>query len=179
MITAQLAALRTLIDDRWPGSRTAGRAEQLAATLPRALAHMADHCPDGYPTSTPGAPDRGNGGRSTAELTSVEAAVHHRTRPADAYAALCASVANAAAHVALMDRRGTSAALRQAQQVVDAWQPLAPDTYRSLRCTPPSDEAMQPWARPDCENIAAPGRRGLCDACSMRRHRWQREQACA
>ena len=175
-VANRLHALGHLISDRWPGGLEARLCAVLARTLPRSLAHLAAVTADGFPSSTPGASDRGNGGRSTAELTSVESAVHGRTRPSAAYAALCAAVGDAAAAVAVMDRRGVRDALRAAQGVVDAWQPPAHDTARTLRCSAPSDVHLEPWYRPDCDNVSAPGRQGLCDACAMRRWRWRRAQ---
>lgn len=185
-ITTQLAALGTLIADRWPNRLEHRLVTQLAATLPRSLGHLAAIAADGYPTSTPGASDRGIGGRSENELWSVEAAIETRLlldhpdpasqAPSAAYAALAASVVEAAAAVADDDRMAVRRALRNAQRLVDTWQPPVVEVYRQVRCTPPADEATDPWTRPDCENIAAPGRRGLCDACSMRRHRWLKAQ---
>jgi hypothetical protein len=184
-VANQISALRMLVIDRWPRARLVAHIDQLATTSPRAVAHMVDLASIGYPASTVGAADRSNGGG--AELTSVESAVARRLgdlgagldpskAPAVAHAALSAHLSDAAAAVALMDRRGVLAAVRAAQRLVDAWQPLAGDTYRALRCQPPTDEATEPWTRPDCENVAAVGRKGLCDACAMRRHRWQRAQ---
>jgi hypothetical protein len=184
-LTTQLTALGTLIADRWPDRIEHRLVAQLAATLPRSLEHLATVVADGFPASTPGAPDRGNGGRSESELTSVESAVEARLRlsdpdpersPAEAYAGLCAAVVAAAVAVADEDRMAARRQLRAAQRIVDRWQPPVVEAYRQLRCTPPADEATAPWARPDCENVAAPNRRGLCDACSMRRHRWLRAQ---
>ena len=171
-VTAQVHALHTLIRDRWPGGTEDRLCAELVRTIPRSLGYMVAVTPDGWPTSTPGAPDRGNGGRGVAELTSVEAATHHRARPTASYAALCGFVAGAAANVALVDRPGVRQALRGAQRIVDEWQPPVVVQYDTVRCSAPAEDHLEPWYRPDCENIAATGRRGLCDACSMRRHRW-------
>ena len=185
-LTTQLTALGTLVADRWPERLEHRLVAQLAATLPRSLEHLATVTADGHPTSTPGAPDRGNGARGDSELTSVESAVEARLRlgdpnrtlraPAEAYASLVLHVTTAAVAVADDDRMAARRALRSAQLIVDTWQPPVVEAYRQLRCTPPADEATAPWARPDCENVAAPNRRGLCDACSMRRHRWLKAQ---
>lgn len=172
-VTARIHALNHLIGDRWPGGVEIRLCAELARTLPRSLTHLVAVTADGFPTSVPGAPDRGNGGRSAAELTSVESAAHARRRSAEAYAALCARIGDAAASVALMDRHGVRDALRAAQGIVDAWQPPASETARSLRCSAPSDVHLEPWYRPDCDNVSAPGRQGLCDACAMRRRRWR------
>jgi hypothetical protein len=186
-VANQISALRMLVIDRWPRARLVAHIDQLATTSPRAVAHMVDLTSIGFRASTDfdRLLNRSDGGG--AELTSVESAVARRLgelgagtdptkAPAVAHAALSAHLSDAAVAVALMDRRGVLAAVRAAQRLVDAWQPLAGDTYRALRCQPPTDEATEPWTRPDCENVAAVGRKGLCDACAMRRHRWQRAQ---
>ena len=185
-LTTQLTALGTLITNRWPHRLEHRLVTQLAATLPRSLEHLASITADGYPTSTPGASERGIGGRSTSELWPVESTIETRLRlddpnrtmsaPAEAYATLVLHVTTAAVAVADDDRMAARRALRSAQLIVDTWQPPVVEAYRQLRCTPPADEATAPWARPDCENVAAPNRRGLCDACSMRRHRWLKAQ---
>jgi hypothetical protein len=185
-LTTQLAALQTLIANRWPNRIEHQLVTQLATTLPRSLDHLTTITADGHPTTTPGAADHHNGGRTDNELTTVEAAVEARLQlahpdrsPTDAYHHLCTTITTAATFVALNDRPGVRNSLRAAQRIVDTWQPPATPTYTQLRCTPPADEATQPWTRPDCENIAAPGRRGLCDACSMRRHRWRKQHHAA
>jgi hypothetical protein len=181
-ITARVAALHTLIGDRWPGGVEDRMCAELARTLPRSLAHMVAVTPDGFPTSTPGAPDRANGARGSAELTSVESATHHRTRSTRSYTALCVFVGDAAARVALMDRMALKDSLRAAQAVVDEWQPPMSaaereTAWRNVRCSASVDMAgYMDWSLADCENVAAPGRQGLCTRCHMRRYRWIKAQ---
>jgi len=51
---------------------------------------------------------------------------------------------------------------------------------KTLRCTGgKSEQGAIEWGRPDCENIAAPSRSGLCDACYKRKQRWSRERVSA
>ena len=176
-IHAQSRALTTLIADRWPNRLEHVLAQQLTDRIPATLAAMTLVASDGYPTSTPGAHDRNNGGRGTSELTSVEAAVMTRTRPTGAYSTLSASVAVAAVHLWHSDRGGLRAALKAALRITDQWQPPAdPKLADTLRCAgtvPDSD-----WiGRADCTNIADGGTMslGLCVRCRRAYNRHERE----
>jgi hypothetical protein len=134
---------------------------------------MALECPDGYTTSTPGARDR-DGSRSTGSTDKLGGLVSRRMRATSAYAALTADVSVAVASVALSDRTTLKRALNACITVTDEWQPKI-DTkpiVKAQRCSVPAERALEPWVRPDCENVASPGRHGMCDACSMRSHRW-------
>lgn len=185
-LTTQLSALGTLIADRWPDRIEHRLVVQLVATLPRSLEHMATITADGHPTSTPGAPDRGNGARGESELTSVESAVESRLRladpersPTEAYVAMRAAVVAAALAVAEDDRTETRRQLRTAQRLVDTWQPPVVIQPTAHRCTPAGEEALEAWVRPDCEANAV--RSGLCSACYQRRryHHQQRSEGAA
>ena len=171
-LTVRTVALHTLIVDRWPGGTEARLCAELTRTLPASLAYMAAITADGYPTSTPGAPDRATGGSGSHDkLGSI---VARRERAAASYAALCASVGDAAACLALVDRSGVKTALRAAQRLVDEWQPPVVVQASLHRCTAPDDEHLEPWVRPECDSLAV--KAGLCHACYMRRYRWAKEQ---
>ena len=177
-LTPRVAALTTLIVTRWgPASTEARQITQLGDVLPRVLRVLWIDTPDGYPTSTPGARDRG-GSASTGSADKLGSLVAQRERTTATYATLCASVGLAAQCVALGDRRGLRAALGEALRVTDGVQdkidtePIA----KAQRCSSPGDQHTEPWYRADCENISSPGRQGRCDACSMRRHRWLAKQ---
>jgi hypothetical protein len=173
-LTPRVAALTTLIVQRWgPGSTEARQIHALGDALPRALREMALECPDGYPTSTPGASDRG-GSASTGSADKLGNLVHRRERAVTAYSTLCASVAAVAVGVAQEDRTTVRRALEACIGVTDGWHPKI-DTkpiVKAQRCSVPAERALEPWVRPECENVASPGRHGMCDACSMRSHRW-------
>jgi hypothetical protein len=176
-LTAMTHALGTLIGDRWPNGTEARLVADLAARLPRVITHLADKTADGWKQSTPGAPDRATGGSGTVDA--IVGIIAQRQHNAAAYADLCLAVASAAACVAEMDRPGARRALGAALRLTDMHQPPAtPELRRSLRCVGGKDlvGAIE-WGRADCENIAAAGRNGLCDACHMRRWRWERRQA--
>jgi hypothetical protein len=171
-LAPRVAALHVLIVDRWPGGTEDRLCAELGRTLPRSLTYMATITADGYPTSTPGAPDRGSGtGGAHDKLGAIVARREHASA---SYAALCAAVGDAAACVALVDRSGVKSALRAAQRLVDEWQPpvvVQPSTHR---CHAPDGEHLEPWVRPECENLAV--KAGMCHACYMRRRRWLAEQ---
>lgn len=63
--------------------------------------------------------------------------------------------------------------------IANRWTP-ASETPPAARCT--GGRTIDPWSRPDCTNWAAetaagrPRGDGLCDACRMRRHRWESAQ---
>lgn len=176
-LTPRVAALTTLIVQRWgPASTEARQIHALSDALPRALREMALECPDGYPTSTPGASDRG-GSASTGSPDKLGNLVHRRERAATAYSTLCASVAAVAVGVAQEDQTTVKRALEACIRVTDGWHPKIDTStiVQSQRCSSPADVHLEPWYRADCENVASPGRQGRCDACSMRRHRWLKE----
>ncbi len=172
-ITVRATALGHLITDRWPGGTEARQIAELARTLPRSLAYMASVAPDGWPTSTPGAPDRvgSAGSGSPDKLAGIVARRQHATA---SYAALCDAVGAATVFVAQMDRPGVRGALRAAQRVVDEWQPPVVVQASTHRCAPADSESLEPWTRPECQDLAV--KAGLCNACYMRRRRWKIDQ---
>ena len=177
-LTPRVAALTTLIVKQWgPSSTEARQIDALTHALPRALREMALECPDGYPTSTPGAPDRG-GSASTGSPDKLGGIVARRQRASSSYAALAASVARVGEGVALGERTTVRRALSACIALTDEWHPKIDTSaiVQSQRCSSPAEVHLEPWYRADCENIASPGRQGRCDACSMRRHRWLKEQ---
>lgn len=185
-LVPQTHALRTVIVDRWgPSARISLEVGQLAHLIEGTLTRMVLATPDGYPTSCVGAPGRSGGG-SSSSADKLGGIVADRERSADAYAALVDDVVTAALHVAAGDRKSARQAIARALAIVDEWRaPLAPDELDTLkkdtRCSSSSSmPGYIEWSRPDCENVAAPGRGdGLCDACRMRRWRWEKrdEQA--
>ena len=172
-LTARVAALATLIDDRWPNGAESRLVTELARTLPRSLTHMATLTADGYPTSTPGASDRGTGaGGDHDKLGTIVALRAHAT---EAYSDLCGRVSDAAAHLALEDRLGVRSSLKAAQWLVDTWQPPVVVQPSLHRCTAPDSESLEPWVRPECDALAV--KAGMCSACYTRRRRFKADQA--
>ncbi len=177
-LTPRVAALTTLIVKQWgPSSTEARQIAQLGDVLPRVLRVLWLDTPDGYPTSTPGAPDRG-GSASAGSPDKLGSLVARRERTTTTYSLLCAAVGRASEGVALRDRNAVRTALSDALRVTDGCQDRI-DTkpiVQAQRCSSPAEDQLEPWYHPDCENVASPGRQGRCDACSMRRHRWLKTQ---
>jgi hypothetical protein len=147
-LTAQLAAGHQLADKFY------------AAAGP-VLDLLAVTAPDGYPGG-------GEGVRGSSELTSVERAVEARLRDANAQDWQIILAAHQTATRAFHD--GLAAIDRHRR-------PDPTDTTRH-RCTGGMGlPGHLNWGRPDCTNIVPDNRRnaGLCDACRMRRQRWQRK----
>jgi hypothetical protein len=178
----QAKALHEIVTKQWGDtSANAKRTRTILTTLPNAIAYMATITPDGYPTSTPGAPDRG-GSRSTNELTSVEAAYVQRNDSVLAHQLLTNMLKAAALTAHLNDKPACRTHLKQVQTIINTWQlPAAPKLAATLRCTGGEglDELNAPWKRPDCTNISDPRRNGLCTACHMRRYRHNQRHAMA
>ena len=172
-LTPRVSALTTLIGDRYGRGSTEYRlSNQLKTMLPVVIDQMARVCPDGYPTSTPGASGRDGGGGSSS-LDTLGNLVARREHPTASYAALCALVGDATADLSASDRQGMKRALNACLRIADEWQPKV-DTeaiVRAQKCTSPAADHVESWYRADCENVAAPGRQGLCDACHMRKWR--------
>jgi hypothetical protein len=137
---------------------------QVRDRLPRAMQTLARELDglDGYPTSASGA-DKARGG--TAELTSVEAAVHARL-----------------GHMTPESRRlGPSAKLDGISSSLDSVRAEMNRVLHILdslivvtdkpRCVGDTGEHHSHlWARPECENIAEADRgHGLCTGCRQRR----------
>lgn len=186
-LVPQTRMLRDIIISRYgTTARITLEVQQLATLIESTVNRMALSTPDGYPTTCVGAPGRGGGGGSSSH-DKLGNLVASRERSASAYADLANDVATAAMHVALDDRRSARQSIARALAIVDEWRaPLAPDELDTLkkatRCAIGSSSmpGYIEWARGDCDNIAAPGRGdGLCDACRMRRWRWEKrdEQA--
>ena len=178
-LTAQADALSTLIGDRWPSGNEARLIGDLVARLPRTIGQMAMVCPDGYPSSTPGAADRATG-TSSSGTDRMAALVARREAPTEDYRRLSALVSAAAAGVATNDRQAVRRALGDALAVTDAWQPPATaEERRAMMCahSTDGDSGVEEWVDPLCERIADLGRRGLCETCWRRRHRWQQRRA--
>jgi len=176
-LIAQTHALNILIGDRWPQRVEHILATQLAQATPTVIAAWNLTASDGYPTSTPGAADRNNGGRGTSELTSVEAAVITRTRPIGAETALSAAVRAATIAVWHSDRKAVRTELKVALNITDQWQPpSSPKLAATLRCAGMVPTSAWP-GRPECHNIADGGANslGLCVAC--RRAYYRHEKA--
>lgn len=155
------------------------RAEALAELIRIAGSRMpalADHIAremsilDGYPTGY-----ERIGGRGTAELTPTEQAAYLRItydlHLADVEASWRALQAIAADLVGSIDK---TLGLRA---------PAPPEAYCSTGTgrdgaldtwTPHSREPDNGWADTTCTNLAAPGRGGLCTACSLREDAWRR-----
>lgn len=180
-LTAQADALRTLIVDRWGVASTEGRmASDLAHALPGALTRLMLATPDGWAASTSGTP----GSRSSSSPDRLGGIVARRQQPTEDYAGLARLVVAAAMAVWASDRRGVRDALGRALGIIADWQPpLHPDELESIksatRCAGGNNDmaGYLEWSRPDCDNVAASGRNdGLCDACRMRRWRWQQRQ---
>lgn len=178
-VSTQAAALATLIADRWPAGTEARLVGDLVARLPRTIGQMAMVCPDGYPASTPGAADRATGSGSSSP-DRLAALVARREAPTEDYRRLSALVSVAAAGVAVSDRQAVRRALGDALAVTDAWQPPATaDERRAMMCSrsTDADSGVEEWVDPLCERIADVGRRGLCETCWRRRHRWMQRRA--
>jgi hypothetical protein len=178
-LTAQADALSTLIADRWPSGTEARLVGDLIARLPRTIAQMAMVTPDGFPVSVVGAPDRATGGGSSSP-DRLAALVAQREAPTEDYRQLSRLVSSAAASVVVADRQGVRRAISDALAVTDAWQPPATvDERRAMMCVKytESDSGVDEWVDPLCERIADLGRRGLCETCWRRRHRWQQRRA--
>ena len=178
-LTAQTAALSTLIGDRWPDGTEARLVADLIARLPRTITQMALVTPDGYPTSVVGAPDRATGGGSSSP-DRLAALVARREAPTEDYRRLGRLVSEAAAGVAVSDRQAVRRAITTALAVTDAWQPPASaEERRAMMCchSIDNDRGIEEWVDPLCERIADVGRRGLCEPCWRRRHRWQQRRA--
>lgn len=169
---AQLAALTTLIGDRWPDGQELRQCAELARTMPRAIGHMVAVTADGFSASTAGNPDR-VGARSTSG-DGMLSTVARRDRSTAAYGALSAHLADAAASLVALDRYGVRDALRDAQRVVDVWQPPVVVQASASRCAAIGTETMEPWYREDCTDLAV--KAGLCANCFMRRYRWRKAQ---
>lgn len=180
-LAVRTATLATLIENRWGHGSTESRlARQLHTVTPRAIAELAIELPDGYPTSTPGAPDRGGNTTTTDTLGNL---VIRRLTPTTTYTSLCAAVGDATAKVALMDRQGVKDALRVALAITDGCWRHPSDQEKTARRTQATcqhqmdnDDNTAPWVDPHCQNIAAPGRQGFCDACYQRRYRHLRAE---
>lgn len=177
-LTPRVAALTTLIIKQWgPSSTEARQIDTLSQALPRALREMALECPDGYPTSTPGAPDRG-GSASTGSPDKLGGIVARRQRATASYSALCSAVAGVAVAISESDRGAVRRALSSGIAITDEWHPKVDTSaiVEAQRCSSPASEHLEPWYRADCENVASSNRQGRCDACSMRRYRWHKSQ---
>lgn len=175
-LTPRVAALTTLIGDTYGKGSTEYRlVGQLSDSMPRALRELAADTPDGYPTSTPGAAGR-DGGRSTSTDT-LGLLVARRERSTNLYSALCAAVGVVGEQLALGDRALLRRALSDALTVSDdCWrrQTRAEKTAAVeavMCCYKQPDDMPADWMRPECENIASPDRRGMCEACYRRRYR--------
>lgn len=175
-LTPRVAALTTLIGDRYGRGSTEYRlAGQLSDSMPRALRELAADTPDGYATSTPGASGR-DGGRSTSTDT-LGMLVARRERSTNLYAALCASVGVVSGHLATGDRAMLRRALSDALAVSDdCWRRQTRAEKDAaveavLCCYKQPDDIDSGWMRPECQNIASPDRKGMCEACYRRRHR--------
>lgn len=135
-------------------------AEKFYAAAAPILAHLAAVAPDGYPGG-------GDGVRGSSELTSVERAVEARLRAVDA----------ADYRIILHAHETASRAFHDGLAAIDRHRRPDPGDTARLRCTGGMGlPGHLDWGKPDCTNIVADGRRsaGLCDACRMRRQRWQR-----
>lgn len=136
-------------------------AEKFYAAAGPVLDHLAATAPDGYPGG-------GDGVRGSAELTSVERAAEARLANRDANDWRIILHAHATATRVFHD--GLAA--------IDRHRRPDPADKERLRCTGGMGlPGHLEWGRPDCTNIVAEGRRsaGLCDACRMRRQRWERK----
>ena len=142
---------------------TAQLMTSFARRAPAVIELLRITAPDGYPTSTLGT------GRSSDLSSSTERAAEARL-----------SHDNAAdwvlIHSAIESVERAAVALRDGLAACDRHQRPDPADTARQRC---SGGMGQPgaldWGRPDCTNIAAGSRGGLCDACRMRRDRWRRE----
>lgn len=178
-LSVRVEALASIVADRWGPGTEARLVGQLAERLPRTIAMMALATPDGYPSSAPGAPDRG-GSSSTSSTDRLGDLVARRSRAVEGYARLGDFVGTAAAFAAVGDRQGVRRALSDALTVTDEWQPPAPPGVKAaLSCArwTPQDSGVDDWVDPLCERIADVGRAGLCEACWRRRHRWAQRRA--
>jgi len=180
-LAVRTAALVTLIEDRCGHGSTESRlARQLHGIIPRAITELAIELPDGYPSSTPGAPDRGGNSSTIDTLGNL---VVRRLTPTSTYTSLCAAVGDATAKVALRDRQGVKAALGAALAITDGCWRRPSDDEKSARRAQATcchqmdcDDGTAAWVDPLCSNIAAPGRQGLCDACYRRRYNHMRAE---
>jgi hypothetical protein len=183
-LTPRVAALTTLIVKQWgPSSTEARQIAQLGEVLPRVLRVLWLDTPDGYPTSTPGAPDRG-GSASAGSPDKLGSLVARRERTTATYSLLCAAVGRASEGVALMDRNTVRDALSAALRVTDGCQDsIEPQAYTTLKerltcCRKQdNDDGSESWVDPLCENIADQGRQGMCEPCYRRRYNYMRREA--
>lgn len=178
-LSVRVDALAVIIADRYGPGTEARLVDQLVARLPRTIAQLAMATPDGYPTSTSGAPDRG-GSASTGSSDRLGDLVARRAAAVEDYQRLGDLVGRAAACAAVNDRQGVRRALSDALGVTDVWQPPAPPSVKAaLSCArwTATDSGVDDWVDPLCERIADAGRAGLCEACWRRRHRWAQRRA--
>lgn len=179
-LSIRTAALATIITDRWPAGTEARLVDDLAARLPRTIAQLAMATPDGYPSSTPGASERGGPSGSSSSPDRIGNLIARRSRAVEAYAHLTELLGTATAAAAVADRQGVRRALSDALGVTDEWQPPAPASVKAaLTCSrwTVQDTGVDDWVDPLCQRIADVGRSGLCEACWRRRHRWMARRA--
>lgn len=146
---------------------TAQLMTSFARRAPAVLELLRITAPDGYQTSTLG--DGGTSSSSSSTERAVEARLRHD------HAADWALI-----HSAIESVERAAVALHAGLAACDRHQRPDPADTARQRC---SGGMGQPgaldWGRPDCTNIAAGSRGGLCDACRKRRDRWKRHGAAA
>lgn len=150
---------------------------RLDERLPKVVATMIATCPDGYPTGTLGG--GGSGGMSSVESATSERALQIRRD----YAVALEQVGWIAVHArwaldgAVWGVESTLRCLGYLWDVCDRYERPEAALVASVRCTGGAGEpGFLEWGRPECDNIAAGDRKGMCIACYTRQRRWEKRR---